>query len=99
MQQQLGNVDLDRTHFTASTAQTRRVWQLRRLAQSNQLRRDDCADWSRINRAVSVPADLLIDRTRVQARATTNARERLPRRRVGQHTRASVVEQNYMQLV
>src|SRR5438477_809043 len=99
MQQQLRNVDLDRTHFTTGTAQARRVRQLRRFAQSNQLRRDDGADWSRVNRAVGMPANLLIDRTRVQAGAAANARERLPRSRMGQHSRAAIVEQDDMQLI
>src|SRR5215213_3415078 len=43
--------------------------------------------------------DLLVHRTRVQTRATTNTSQRLSRYRMGKHSRPPVVEQHDMQLV
>src|SRR6266487_2588734 len=99
MQQQLRNIDLNGANFTASAAQARRERQLRRLSESDQLGRNHRANWTGIDRAVSVSADLLINRTRVQARAATNVGERLTRHRVREHPRTSIVEQNDVQLI
>ena len=44
-------------------------------------------------------ADLLIDGTSIEARAATNAGQRLPRGRMRQHARAPVIEQDYVQFI
>src|SRR5947209_970415 len=99
VQQQFRDVNLPGAELTTRAAETRSIRQLRRAFYSRQLRRDECADWSRIDRAVSVAAYLLIDRAGVQARATAYARERLARHGMREHTRAPVVHQNYMHLL
>src|SRR5215831_222961 len=98
VQKQFRNVDLDGTNFTTRAAQARRVRQLRGLCEPNQLGCDYRADRPGINRAISMTADLLVDRTGIQACATANTGERLTRRGRSQHSRATVIEQNDMQL-
>ena len=99
LEQQLRNLDLDRTHLGARAAQARRERQPGILLHAVKLRRDDRADRSRINPRIIVPADLAIHRAMIQARAAANAVQRLPLLRIGQQLGAAVVEQHQVKLV
>ena len=62
MDQDLRDVDLDRAHFVAGAAQRRRVRQRLRVFQTLQLRREDRADRTAVDRPVGVAAGLAVDR-------------------------------------
>src|SRR2546426_3845215 len=99
MQQQFWNIYLHRAHFPARATQTRRIGQLCRLTQSDQLRSNDCSDWARVDRPVSVSTNLLINRAGIEACAATNTSQRLTRNRMREHPRAPVIEQDEVQLL
>ena len=73
VKEQFRDIYFDRANFAAGAAQAGRVRELCRLSQSEQLWRDNCADWAGINRSVCVPADLLVHGTGIEARAATDA--------------------------
>ena len=73
MDQDLRDVDLDRAHLVARAAQRRGVRQRARVLHRLQLRRQDRADRTAVDRAVGVPAGLPVDRARVQARRAADA--------------------------
>ena len=77
--QDLGNVDLDRAHLVAGAAQRRGVGQRLRVLQILQLRRQDRADRTAVDRPVRVAAGLPVDRAGVQARGAADAVQRLAR--------------------
>src|SRR5207249_11936140 len=58
-----------------------------------ELRRENRANWTAVDRTVRVTACLAVHRTRIEAGAAANAVERLARFLAGQHFRASVVQQ------
>src|SRR5262249_39077446 len=71
-QEQLGKVDPDGAHFAACAAQAARVRKVAPVPLTPKSRREHGADRSWIHAAVRVAADLLVDGTRVEARAATN---------------------------
>src|ERR1043166_1171184 len=78
MQQVMMQLDLDRTNVGARAAQRAGVRQGRPLGCVAKMRRDDRADRTLIGRAVGVTADILEHRASVEARAATNAVQRVP---------------------
>ena len=77
-EQHFGNIDFDRADFVTSAAERRGVGQGLRVLHLHQLRREDCADRPRINRAVGVAAGLPVDRAGVHAGRAADALQRLP---------------------
>src|ERR1700732_5305195 len=65
---------------------------------AEQGRADDRSDRTRIRRAVRVPAYAPINRAYIEARAASNAVERLAHDRIGQHRAAPVVENHDVNL-
>ena len=98
VQQNFRNRNLDRTNLRARAAQRRRERQVTGDFCAKQLRRQDRADGSGIRAAVRVPADVVVDRADIEARAAADAQQRLARAFVLQNSRASVVEQDQMKL-
>jgi hypothetical protein len=93
------DVDLDRADVVTRPAQRRRVRQRGVVLDSGQLRRQDRADRARIDGPVRVPARALVYRAHIQARAATNAVQRVPAAGVGEHGSPSVVEQNQVEFL
>ena len=60
---------------------------------------EDGADRARVDRAVGVPTDPLVDRAGVQAGRAADAAQRLPADLVGQRPGAAVVEQHHVHLL
>src|SRR5215210_2875003 len=73
--QDLGDVDLDRTHLVASAAERRGVGQRVRagVADPDELGRQNGADRTRVDRVVGVAAGPLVDGADVQASRATDA--------------------------
>ena len=69
------------------------------LGDAVKLRRDDCADRARVNPRIIVAADLAIHRAMIQARAATDAIERLAFFRISQQLGAAVVQQQQVEFV
>src|SRR5262249_11284703 len=67
--------------------------------ESGKLRSHHRSDWSRVNGAVSVPSDPLIDRTNIQTSTAAQAVKRLAHFRICEHLSPAVVQQNQMKLV
>src|SRR5205814_2364448 len=61
-------------------------------------RRQDAADRTGVDAAVSVPADAAIDGARVEARPAANALQALAKRRA-EHARPAVVDDDEMELL
>ena len=74
---QVGQRDLHRAHDAALVAQRRRRRQVLRLLEADVHRRQDRADRPRVDPAVRVPADVLVDGAMVHARAAADAAQRL----------------------
>src|ERR1700751_1023087 len=96
--QNLRNVDLYGTHVIASAAKRRRIGQSSRVLERLQLRRNDSADGTLVDRAVVMSACLMVNRTDIQTSAAADAVHCLTSLAVGQHLSTSVVEQNNMKL-
>ena len=91
-----GDVDLDRAHLVAGAAQRRGIRQrvdLRVLPHAPHQRVEDGADRTRVDRAVGVAADPLVDRADVEAGGAADAAQRLPADLVGERAGAAVVEE------
>ena len=69
------------------------------VLQSAQVRRDDRADRALVSCAVGVAADVLENRADIEARAATDAVERVALFGVGEQFRAAVVEQDDVKLL
>ena len=99
----LRDVDPDRTHVEARTAQRRRERQRRRLLVDRVLRDppelggEDRPDRTGIDRTVRSAAGALVDRADVEARRAADAAKRLPAGRVREGVRSSVVEEDEME--
>ena len=74
---QIGQRDLHRTHDAALIAERRRRRQVLRLVEPDVHRRQDRADRPRIDPAVGVAADVLVDGAMVHAGAAADAAQRL----------------------
>src|SRR6201996_1702311 len=84
MDENLGNIDLDRADFVAGSAQRRRIGKRLRVLHVKELRREYCTDGTRVNGAIGVASCLPIDRTGVETSAAADAVQRLSRFRVGE---------------
>ena len=60
------------------------------ILKSAEMGSDHRANGPRVRRAIRVPADVAVDRTHIQARATPNAVERIPLLGVRQDLRAPI---------
>src|SRR5215217_4021972 len=98
VQKHLRDVDLYRTYIAARATQGGGKWQVARAVAPDHLRRQHRADWTRIDPAIRVTANLLVDRTNVQTRSTAYAEERFAQRGVCQHLNASIVENHKVKL-
>src|SRR5580704_7353134 len=67
--------DAHRTDFLAAPTEGRGVWQMARLVDADQAWRQNRAHRPRIDPAVSMAADRMIDRTMIHAGAATDAAE------------------------
>src|SRR5206468_9420110 len=74
--QQVGKRNLDRADDAALVAHGGGLGQVERVLDADIRRRQDRADRAWIDPSVRVPADVLVDRTVVHARAATNAAQR-----------------------
>jgi len=99
MQEHCRDVDLHRTDLVAGAAEGRREGQRRGVLDADQLRYEDRADRSGVDRSVRVAAGAGVDRANVQASAAADAVERLPPDLVAKHARTAVIEQNDMELL
>src|ERR1035437_6090756 len=97
MQQDSRDVDLDGTDVLARAAQRRRERQVSR-GTTEKIGADDRSDRTRIDRAIRVAADAPVDRAYVQARAASDAIQRLAQNRIRNHRAASVVQDNDVHL-
>src|SRR5438034_476148 len=73
--QQIGQRDFHRTDDSALVAQGRSLRQIERTLDADVRRRQDRADRTWIDPPVRVPADVLVDRSMVHGRTTTEAAE------------------------
>ena len=87
-------INFHRARLGAGTAERTRVGKMFPILQAAQMRRDDRADGAAVGCAVSVAADVAENRTDVQARAASNAMERVALFGVGEQFRAMIVEQD-----
>src|SRR5690606_31827815 len=97
-QQHAWDVDAHGADLATRTAQAARVRQVTPLLLAPQCGCQHRADRAGIDAAVGVSANLLIDRTDVQARAAADAVENL-RLAAAEHLRSAVVDEHYVQFV
>src|SRR5262245_50599421 len=84
-----------RTHFLATPAKSRSIWQMPSLIDTDQARRQNSAHGSRIHPPISVTADRMIDRTMVHTGPAADAAQHVAKH-AGEHRRSPVVEQHYV---
>src|SRR5262245_28877949 len=90
-----GQWNLHRAHLFAAPAEGRGVGQLTRLVDADQRRRENRSHRTRIDPAIGVAADCLIDRAMIETGAAANAAQhRLPTRRSSDL--ATMVEQDHV---
>ena len=82
----------------ALTAQGRRLGQIEGVLKACIGRRENSAHWAGIDQAISVAANLLINRAVVHAGATSNASEHLFKL-TAQKTRAAAINEHEIQMV
>src|SRR5580658_1496349 len=104
MNEDLGNIDLDRTDLVAGPAQRRGIGQRVAIVKAAisrlmQLRRENRADWSGVDRSIGVSASLTVNRTGIETRSATNALQRLLRLSIVQDRTAPVIKQDDVKLL
>src|SRR5215210_2337097 len=97
----LRDVDLDRTNLVAGTAERGGVGQRvgARVADPDELGRQDRAYGARVDGVVGVAAGPFVDGADVEARRTTDAVQGLPSYLVGQHVGTPVVQEDQVELL
>src|SRR5919107_3809080 len=101
MDEDLRDVDLDRTNLVAGTAERGGVWQRvgARVADPDELGRQDRTYGARIDGVVGVAAGPFVDGADVEARRTTDAVQGLPSYLVRQDVGAPVVQEDQVELL
>src|SRR6185312_1128312 len=92
----LRNVDPDRTNLVAGSTERTGVGKTARVLHLLKLRREDGADGTRVNAAVSVAAGLPIDWADILARSATNAVQCLAALAVCKYAGSRIVHQDDM---
>src|SRR6266540_2517668 len=89
-------IDFHGARLAARAAERTRKRKMFPILQATQMRRDDRADGAGISRAVGVAAHVAENWADIQARAATDAMQRIALLGVRQQLRAAVIEQHHV---
>src|SRR5262245_6098327 len=99
LKQHVRDVDLDGADLAACAAQTRSKRQIGSPLSPNQLRRQHSADRTRIDPAISMAADLLVDRAGIQASSAPDAVQGFTQVSIGKRLGPAIVKNHDVQLL